>query len=173
MGKVRIGTGLALAVLLLSACTTPKETFLQIQHRETYALQDSEISGLQFFISRDVLAYDTSDPESPASVVIIPVNTPGLVTEVGPDYLRVRFSEDGLGVYFIAQKTAGGDSVYWIATRSEHGGLETLKDLPRKVIRVPQGEYELRYGWMARLLVSTKGMEKLIEARTHLSGVKN
>ena len=166
----RAGAAL-LAGLFLGGCATPKETFLQTEHRHNYSIQDQELAQLQFYISLDVLAKNVADDTAAESVVVLPVGTPGVATEVGPDWLRVSFSEGSPGVYFVAQKTAGGDSVYWLATKVDGGsGLSAVKDLDPKIIRGPQGEYELIYGDRARLLVNSDDLQKLIETRTHVQG---
>ncbi len=165
------GWAALLAGLVFAGCSTPKEAFLQFQHRENYALQDEEIASLQFYISREVLARNVADKASTSSVVVVPLETPGAATDVGPDWIRVSFQEDGAGVYFLAVKTMGGDSVYWLATEVEgKPGLHALKDVEKKVIRVPEGEFELIYGDKARLLVNTDDLQKLIEKRTHVQG---
>ncbi len=160
-----------LTALVLVGCSTPMETFLQVQHRENWALQDEEIASLQFYISREVLARNVADRASASSVLVVPLGTPGAAVEVGPDWIRVSFQRGGAGVYFLALKTRAGDSVYWLATEVEgKPGLHAVKDLEKKVIRVPLGEFELIHGSQARLLVNSDDLQKLIEKRTHIQG---
>ncbi len=168
--STRVGAAL-LATLLCAACATRMETFLQTEHRANYSIQDQELKQLQFYISLEVLAKNVADEGAAESVIVVPVGTPGVVTEVGPDWLRVSFTEDSAGVYFLALKTAGGDSVYWLATKAESSSaLIAVKDQDRKLIRSPLGEYELIYGDRARLLVDSNDLEQLIATRTHVVG---
>ena len=161
-----------LACLVLAGCTTPKATFMQIQHREDFAIQDEEIKRLQFFISTQVLAKNLADRTLAESVVVLKADTPGVATEVESDRIRVSFREGSPGVYFLAtEMQRGGDAVYWLATEVPgRPGLHRVKDLDEKIIRTPQGDFELIRGYDARLLVSLDDLKKLIAGRTHLEG---
>ena len=166
------GSWLALfAVLFMAACANPKMSFLHTRHRENLSIDPQELKQLQFYISTRVLAKDLSTPGS-EGVIIVPDLTRGMATEVGPSWLRVRFSEGGSGVVFVAVVTQG-DSAYWLATEIEgQQGFHTLKDLPKKILLNQGTAYELIYGDHARLLISEKDLSKLIARRTHLKGVK-
>ncbi len=163
--------GLALAAgLVFSGCTTPKETFLKVQHRENFALQDEEIARLQFYISREVLARNTADPTAASSIIVVPAGTAGRASEVKEDYIRVSFDRGGQGVYFLALPE-GRDAVYWLATEIPgKPGLHALRDLDPPIIRVPEGEFELIKGSGARLLVNSDDLQKLIDSRRHAQG---
>ena len=165
------GSPALLAGLVLVGCTTPKATFMQIRHRENYAIQDQEVLRLRFYISREILARNVAEVASASSVVVVAADTPGAATEVGTDWIRVSFRQGSPGVYFLAVVTVGGDSAYWLATEVEgEPGLRALKDLDRKVLRTPDGAFELIYGADARLLVSSEDMQALIATRTHVPG---
>ncbi|MCH6562792.1 MAG: hypothetical protein IH800_10305 [Myxococcales bacterium] len=166
------GSWLALfAVLFVAACANPMPSFLHTRHRENLSIDPQELKHLQFYISTQVLAKDLSTPGS-EGVIIVPQLTRGMATEVGPSWLRVRFSEGGSGVVFVAVVTQG-DSAYWLATEIEgQQGFHKLKDLPKKILLNQGTAYELIYGDNARLLISEKDLSKLIEQRRHLEGVK-
>jgi hypothetical protein len=163
-----------LAGLLLAGCTTPKTTFMQVQHREDFAIQDDEILRLQFYISTDILARNLETRGEADSVVVMEADTPGVATEVGPDRIRVSFRDGSDGVYFLAtDMQRGGDAVYWLATEVPgRAGLQRVMDLDEKVLVTPDGEFELLRGYDARLLVSLKDLERLIEGRAHVPGRK-
>ncbi len=163
------------AVLFIAACANPKVSFLHTRHRENLSIETPELKNLQFYISTQILARVVSTPgrgASPEDVIIVPVLTPGMATEVGPNWLRVRFSEGGSGVVFIAVVTQG-DSAYWLATEIEdQQGFHKLKDLPGKILLNEGTAYELIYGDHARLLISEKDLSKLMQQRRQLEGVK-
>lgn len=163
---------LGMLVLLGAACSTPKEPLLQVRHRVNYALQDHELKGAQYFISQEVKAMSEA-PElvgTPEGVVIVPLGTAGAATEVGPNWIRVSFSAGGRGVPFVAVDSKT-DSAYWIATEIEgESGFHALRHAKTNIIRVDGIDYRIVYGTNARLLISSKDLEKLIEERPHLKG---
>src|SRR5207249_10849112 len=92
-----------LGILLLSACGTEQiDPPFYRAYRDQYAITAEELKTLQFYISGDVLAHavDASGGGTPAQAVIVKQRTPGLVREVGPNWLRVAFTEGGEGVLF-------------------------------------------------------------------------
>ncbi len=175
------GRWLALfAVLFVSGCSNPlgqrpMPSFLHTRHRENLSIDTQELKKLQFYISTQILARVVSTPgrgASPEDVIIVPQLTRGMANEVGPNWLRVRFSEEGSGVVFVAVVTQG-DSAYWLATEIEgQQGFHKLKDLPKKILLNQGTAYELIYGDHARLLISEKDLSKLMQQRRHLEGVK-
>ncbi len=61
--------------------------------------------------------------------------------------------------------------MFWLATEVPgRPGLHRVRDLDEKIIRTPQGDFELIRGYDARLLVSLDDLKKLIAGRTHLEG---
>jgi hypothetical protein len=162
-----------LALLVSAGCATPTEPFFQRRHRETYALQDAELKRVQFYISTEVLAKDL-DPRASgtaAGVVILPEETPGVATEVGPNWIRVSFMEGGSGAPFVAMVGQSGDSAYWLATQVEgRSGYVPVKDLKEKVLRAGGRTFKLVYGSSARLLINSEDLQKLIETRSHIPG---
>ena len=167
------GVLVLLAVLLTTACATPKQVFMHKWHRQNFAISDDELKTVQFYISTEVLAMDLTPGEkgTPQSVVIVPSETPGMITETGPDWVRVSFQRGGSGVFFATVVTGGGDSAYWLATEVEgRDGLRRMRDLDEKILRVGDAAYRLKHGSNARLLIDGKDLENLIKARTHVPG---
>ena len=155
-----------------SACGTPKEPLLQVRHRLDYALQDEELERVQYFISQEVKAMSEAPglAGTPQGVVILPLGTPGAATAVGPNWIRVSFSPGGRGVPFVAVDSKT-DSAYWIATELEgEPGYHALRHAKTDILRVDGVDYRLVYGTNARLLISSKDLQKLIEKRPHLPG---
>ncbi|MBW2415697.1 MAG: hypothetical protein JRG76_14420 [Deltaproteobacteria bacterium] len=165
---------LATALLLaLTACSTPRQTFLHQSHRTNYALQPDEIEASQFYISSEILArnLDPATVNTPAGVIVVPVGTPGGVVEVGDDWLRVSFTAGGAGVIFTTVRDQSADSAYWLATAVEgQDGFVPVKDTKDKVLRTKAGNYEVVYGHTARLLINSDQLEALKQSRTHLQG---
>lgn len=160
------------ALVMLAACAAPQQTFLHRRHRENFALQADELRSVQFYISTEVLARDESAGDTPEGVLVLPIGTPGAVTEVGPSWLRVSFSPRGDGVYFATTSdSTQPDSAYALATRMNPDAppirVQELKDH-----RILTGERELRivYGDTARLMIDAGQLQKLIDSRTHLPG---
>ena len=142
-------------------------------HRENFVLTDQELKTAQFFISAEVLArrIAPSGPSTPSSIVIVPAKTPGLVTEVGPEWVRVSFTPGRRGVPFVAVLAGRSDSAYWLATEVEgETGYRPVRDLDEKILRVEGVEFQLLSGYNARLLISSDDMQRLIGARTHVPG---
>ena len=161
-----------LAVLVASACATPKEVFLHRAHRENYALTPAELESVQFFIERKVVARAVQG-QGANDVVIVPEGTAGAAVEVGERYLRVSFQSGGAGVAFVALQTRGGESAYWLATSVEgQSGYHALKDLRDKDLVVPAGTFDMVAGANTRLLISSKDLQRLIKSREHLQGRK-
>lgn len=164
---------LLLAALILAGCATPKEVFMHRWFRENFAITDQELKTAQFYISAEILArrVTPNEPATPDSVVIVPPETPGLVTEAGPEWVRVSFTPGRPGVPFVAALKGRSDSAYWLATEVEgKPGYWPVRDLPEKILRVEGVEYQLLSGYNARLLINSKDMERLIGERRHIPG---
>ncbi|MHC4138109.1 MAG: hypothetical protein ACYS0K_24480 [Planctomycetota bacterium] len=167
------GALVLLAVLFSAGCSTPKQVFMHKWHRGNYAISDEELKTVQFYISTEILAKSLAPGQegTPEGIVIVPEETPGVATEVGPGWLRISFQEGGRGVPFVTVVSQSGDSAYWLGTEVEgQGGFRRLRDLPEKVLRVEGTAYQLVHGGNARLLIGAKDLEKLIEQRTHIQG---
>jgi hypothetical protein len=159
-----------LVLLTTAGCQTPTEVVLHQRHRIDFALQPEELESVQFYISREVLARNTApaDADTPQSVIILKRETPGVVVDTGPTWLRVSFQAGGRGVYFATVPER--ESAYWVATRLENGQLEPIKEQPEHLLSDGIDTFRLVYGSNARLLISGKDLQRLIGERTHLKG---
>lgn len=141
--------------------------FLQ-RYRENYTLNKQELQNLQFFISTNVLAQyeDTTGKKS----VLVTKGTPGVVADVGPNWLKVSFRKGGIDIPFVtAQEMKGGR--YWIATEVKgKEGFKEIRKLPEKVFLHEGTRYRLSYGMDAYLLVDRGELDKVIETRKATEG---
>jgi hypothetical protein len=155
--------------LALASCTTPRPAnFSHEFHRVEYRLTDSELKGLQFFISTEVLAQTESPTErnTPTgnSVILLKRGTPGVVTEIGPNWLRVSFREGSRGVQFLAETDEY--PLYGLATAGEDGtGLRLVKDVPGHLVVHEGVRYEVVKGHDAVLACDYEQLRELIDKR--------
>ncbi len=166
--------GCAAASLLASGCAKRAVLgFYNVAHRTQFAIDQSDLERLQFYISRDVIVHSQPASGLPTeTVLVVPKGTPGVVIDSGPDWLRVRFAKGGPGVQFLtdANKT---EDLYWVATELEgKSGLYKLSTLPRKVMLHQGQRYLVVEGADAYLLVDKKGLEKFIHSRPTVEGQK-
>jgi hypothetical protein len=162
------------ALGLLFACATTSEPFYHRLLRERYAITDAELGALQFYISTEVLAHMADDTArvTPERVVIVPAGTPGRVREVGPDWLRVAFSETGEGVLFLT-RSERTDSVYMLATITPGGRqIVRVSELPEPVVSLGSGRYRIIDGANAHLLVDRAQLHELIDRRPRAPGLE-
>jgi hypothetical protein len=104
-------------------------------------------------------------------VIVVPTGTPGVATEVGPDWVRVAFTKGGGGVVFSTVESRSGDSAYWLATELPQGGYAAVRHEKEKILLVRGVRYLIVHGYDARLLVNNKDLQKLIDSRTRAEGV--
>lgn len=161
------------ALVLTAACTTQSEVFMHRTHRLNYALQPKELGQMQFYISTDVLANEIGNPQTegtPAAVFVVERGTPGVVTEVGPTWLRVRFG-DGEGAAFLANPGPGADVSYWLATEvPDSRGLQRIRDTDDRILRIAGRTFKLVNGSQARLMVKSQDLQDAIGQRSHAPG---
>jgi hypothetical protein len=164
-----------LAVGLCLACSPPGQLFLDREHRENFAMQAAELRQLQFYVSEEILAHELSGADElagPDHVFVVASGTGGVVTEVGPHWLRVSFGT-GDGALFVADPKARPDALYLLGTEGKDGAapvqLQRSKD---PVLRVGSRSFRVIYGSTARLLIDNDDLEKLIQARPHIPGRK-
>jgi hypothetical protein len=154
-------------------CATRTEVFLQNAHRVKFALGHDELETVQFFINKQLVAHEAGAADGSGAVIIVDEGTPGAATEVGDSWLRVSFSPGGRGVPFVAVETRAGESAYWLATEVEgESGFRPVKNVPGRELRIDGRVFHMRSGASARLLISSKDLDKLIKQRTHLKGRK-
>ena len=145
---------LAIPLSFFLGCSTPPATkvgLLHLAHRQSYSLKAQELRNLQAYISTDVLAQyeDATGKRS----ILVSRGTPGVVTDVGPDWLKVSFREGGIDVPFVMDRTKK-DSWYWLATAVEgRKRFKIIKELSEKVFLHEGTRYSLVYGAAAHLLV--------------------
>ena len=122
---------------------------------ESYADHAGRAQTLQFYISGEVLAHRIEDrsPTATSDVVIVAAGTPGLVREVGSDWLRVAFTEGGEGVLFRLRPDRS-DSVYALATTAESGQIVLVSRLPEPVLTTGGRRFKIISGATAYLLVN-------------------
>ena len=163
-----------LGILLLSACAAePIDPPFYRAYRDQYAITAEELKALQFYISGNVLAHaiDASGGVTPEQVVIVKRRTPGLVREVGPNWLRVAFTEGGEGVLF-RLRSDRPTAVYALATRTEDGSIALLSELRDPVLRQGERRYRIIQGADVYLVVGAKGLSQVIESRPHATGLE-
>ena len=160
-------------LVLLGSCTSIPATqrFSHEFHRKQYRIEDSEIRGIQFYISRDVLVHTESPTDrSPTgkSVVLVPKGTPGVVTEVGPNWLRVSFRSGSKGTPFLADPDAQNDiyKLYSLATEVEgRDGLQKVADVEGSILMHEGRRYKVTLGQDATLLIDSGDLQKQIDKR--------
>ena len=166
--RKRIWITTVLLLLLVSCATSSKEIFLNRTYRENLSLEEQELKTLQFFISTSV--YVQYDSPTGKKTILLPEETPGVVTSVGPDWLKVSFRKGGADVPFIVNKSAQYD-LYYVATEVPgKTGFHMLKDLPEKIFYYEGTAYRVISGDKAHLMVDSKGMQKLLKKRVPTGG---
>jgi hypothetical protein len=155
MGRHRQAAWIAgIALLGLVSCTSSYKTvFLNQTYRANLSLEDEELKQLQFYISTNVLL----QYEGPAGKqsIFLQEETPGVVTAVGPDWLKVSFRQGGADVPFVVD-SQGQYDMYSVATELPgQTGFHMLKDLRHKVF----------YSTMARLMRSFMATRPISKSR--------
>lgn len=178
---------------LVGCAAKPSQAWFLQRHRENYTLNKQELQNLQFFISTNVLAQyeDATGRKS----VLVTKGTPGVVTDVGPNWLKVSFRKGGADIPFVTtQESKGGrpglttekkgstmiirvtespgeDTRYWFATEVEgKEGFHEIRKLPEKVFLHEGTRYQLIYGANAFLLVDTEELYNVIKTRKPTEG---
>jgi hypothetical protein len=170
MGRHRKPVWIAvISLLVLVSCASSyKPMFLNRTHRVNLSLDDEELKHLQFYISTDVLVQ--YDGPSGKQSLFLPDETPGVVTAVGPDWLKVSFREGGADVPFVVDSRSPYD-LYYVATELPgQAGFHMLKDLPQKVFYYNGTPYQVIYGDKAHLLVDGEQLQELLEKRIPTRG---
>lgn len=163
-----------ITLLLASGCGGRSVLgFYNVAHRSQFAMDESDLERLQFYISKDVVVHSQPASGLPTeTVLVVPKGTPGVVIDSGPDWVTVRFAKGGRGVQFVADANKTED-LYWVATEVEgQSGLYKLNSLPRKVLLHQGQRYLVVEGADAYLLVDKKGLEKFINSRPTVEGQK-
>ncbi len=161
-----------MALLLVVDCSRRHALgFYNVSYRERYAITDTELRDLQFYVSEDVLVQAQAPGQSATQVFILKQGTPGMVVDAGPDWIRVVFQKGGTGARFVTDPRKAED-LYWLATETnDRPGLSKLGDLDTKVLVHDRERFAVLEGADAFLLVDRDDLDKLIKSRPHLSGV--
>jgi hypothetical protein len=170
MGRHRKPVWIAVISLLvlLSCASSYRGVFLNRTHRVNLSLEDEELKSMQFYISTNVLVQ--YDGPSGKQSILLPQETPGVVTAVGPDWLQVSFREGGVDVPFVAD-LRGKYDLYYLATELPgQAGFHMIKDLPQKVFYYNGTPYQVIYGDQATLQFEGKELQKLMEKRITTRG---
>lgn len=172
---------LAMAALL-SGCNSNLEPFRHIAYRTDYAFTDQEIRGLRFSVSTDVLVQGETPPGRPGprreTAILLTEGTSGAVTDVGPNWIKVKFSRGsaGSGVPFLAGNEAGltpwgtPDDIsydrYYLATAVEGGeGFEKVISIPDRELLIDGNKYKVLMGATAYLVAPKASIQRLIDKR--------
>jgi hypothetical protein len=162
-----------LGLVFWLACGPHGQLFLDREHRENFALQPAELQKVQFYVSEQIVAHElgaSGQPMAPGQVLVVESGTGGVVTDVGPHWLRVSFGP-GPGVFFVADPTVRPDALYLLGTQPADGGppVQLLRDR-EPVLYLGDRRFRVIYGATARLLIDNGDLEDLIRARPHIRG---
>ena len=159
------------SILALVGCSDMQPyRFMQRQHRETYGIEERDMTRLQFFVSTKVIAQDLDTPGA-AGLLLVGAGTPGRAIAAGPRWIRVQFQEGGQGVVFLANPATSRDTAYALATEADSGdGYRQVRDVPGHVLQAGGRRYRIVEGWDAELLVDGETLQKLVEGRRHVEG---
>jgi hypothetical protein len=167
--------GLLLTPLLVGcrSATYERLYFLQEACREDYFLEDEEIAGLTFYLSEEVFIQIRDVPEGTAGrdrILVARAGAAGRVVEVGEDFLRVRFSEEGSGAYFVTNPKKEED-FYWLGTKVEgHEGYVKVRSQKERIMLYEGQTFRVLKGGTARLQISTDEWRAFLEERTRVIG---
>lgn len=161
------------ALLLIGCAEKPMDPPFYLRYREQYAITADEMKQLQFYISREVLAHamDGAPGTTPEQVVIVAARTPGLVREVGPNWLRVAFTKGGEGVLFRLRDDRS-DAIYQLATPAEGGKIALVREQPEPILTQGGRRYKILKGADAFLIVSHDDLDHVIKSRPRPAGLE-
>jgi hypothetical protein len=142
--------------------------FQNTSHRQVYSLNEEDLKKLQFYISADVVA-QYQDGTGTKSLLVSRL-TPGVVTGVGPNWLKVSFREGGADVPFVTDLNQY-DGRYWIASEVEGSkDFKRVSEVPGKVFLYKGTRYTLVSGADANLLFDWDGWKRVVETRKATEG---
>jgi hypothetical protein len=165
MYRASISGLIVVFVLLFFSGCSELRPFRHQADRTDYAMTEQELKNLQFYLSTAALIKQDGVP------MRIERGTPGLATEVGPNWLRVSFQKGNPGVYFLADPNDRIRGYYYVGVKSqESGGIQRLMDIPERKFVRDGVTYEVIIGPSAALLVSEGDVEKIVESRKLIQG---
>jgi hypothetical protein len=174
-----------LAAACLGGCKSSLEPFRHVHYRLDYAITDDEIRKLRFAVSTDVLVLGEAPPgwsgPSGDTAILLARGSRGVVTDVGPDWIKVSFRKGGSGVPFLARSDGGmtpwgtPDAIsydrYFLATAVEgRDGFEKVTKVPDRVLLVDGEAYQVIKGATAFLMIDKDSINRLIKKRTLTGG---
>jgi hypothetical protein len=155
-------------VFFLASCSSPPIAFRNTSHRQTYSLNLEDLEKLQFYISSDVVA-QYQDATGTKSLLLTRL-TPGVVTDAGPNWIKVNFREGGVDVPFIADPNQY-DARYWIATEVEGSkDFKRIYELSDRSFLYKGIRYKVVSGADAVLLFDVDGWKRVVETRKVTEG---
>lgn len=156
---------LFLIALTSLGCAERKTAFRHKYHRAKYSLDAESLRTLNLYPSMDILGkgVDPQNPQAGERVFRLTKDTPGVVVDSGPDFLRVSFREGGSGAMFITDLSKQHDDYYYLATEEPGGSLQKLDDAKDGVLRQDGVEFKIVNGNASHLLVDPDELRELFE----------
>jgi len=163
---LRVTLVLFLVALTSLGCAERKTAFRHQYHRTKYSLDAKSLRTLSLYPSMDILGkgVDPQNSQAGEHVFSLTRDTPGMVVDSGPDFLRVSFREGGTGAMFITDLSKKHDDYYYLATEEPGGALQKLDDAQDGVLRQDGVEFKIVSGNASHLLVDPRELQELFEA---------
>src|SRR5262249_61598075 len=95
---------------------------------------------------------------------------PGLVGDVGPNWLAVAFTKGGEGV-LLRLRNDKQSAVYALATRTADGKIALVSELPDPVVSQGDRRFQIIRGADAYLIVGGKDLTRVIDSRRRATGL--
>lgn len=161
---------------LLAGCRATSYDRLYFLHeacREDYYLEDEEIAGLTFYLSEQLFIQVRDVPEGTSGrerILVARAGSAGKVVEVGEYWLRVRFTDEGSGTFFVTDPKKEED-FYWLGTEVEgREGYVKVRSQKERILLHEGRVFRVLRGGTARLQISTAEWRALLEERHRVIG---
>lgn len=162
---------LALVPALVGCAKKPMMIpFLQKEYREAYRFTDQDLERIQFYSSSDVVVEEIDGPPGAEGVVLVDDANPGVANGSGQGWIRVRFQPSNLGLVFLADPAAQGDTGYSLATEVDGGGYRRVRDDDQRILRLAGRRYRVAIGAFAELVVDHDKFMEFLAARQQAQG---
>jgi len=162
---------LALVPALVGCAKKPMMIpFLQKEYREAYRFTDQDLERIQFYSSSDVVVEEIDGPPGAEGVVLVDDANPGVAIGSGQGWIRVRFQPSNLGLVFLADPAAQGDTGYSLATEVDGGGYRRVRDDDQRILRLAGRRYRVAIGSYAELVVDQETFQKFLLDRQQAQG---
>ena len=157
---------LALVPALVGCAKKPMMIpFLQKEYREAYRFTDQDLERIQFYSSSDVVVEEIDGPPGAEGVVLVDDANPGVAAGSGQGWIRVRFQPSNLGLVFLADPAAQGDTGYSLATEVDGGGYRLVRNDDERILRLAGRRYRVAIGAYAELVVDREKFDQFLWAR--------